>query len=151
MTGRAKLLIIGTLVGLGSAEILAHAQEDSRVRTSNPTLASLIREGAEGSPTFGRLLRTIESSDGLVHITVGRCGRLRACLLHRLTMAGSYRVLTIRVDPERHDVGLAAAIAHELQHAAEVLGDASITTDAAMFAFYWTSGLKMVSGKPAPL
>jgi hypothetical protein len=51
--------------------------------------------------------------------------------------------LTIRVDPERHDVGLAAAIAHELQHAAEVLGDASITTDAAMFAFYWTNGLKI--------
>jgi hypothetical protein len=85
----------------------------------------------------------IEATDGIVYLRVGTCGRLRACLMHQISIAGPHRVLSIIVDAQHPDLSLMGAIGHELQHALEVLGDARIRTDEALFAFYKLHGLKL--------
>ena len=121
----------------------AYLQADSRVRTSSPELVVLLREGVEGSPTFQRLIKSIDATDGLVYIEPGHCGvnGIHACLVHRVTVAGPSRILRILVDVRRPDSNLTGAIAHELQHAVEVLGNPTITTDLAITRFYFHRGV----------
>lgn len=117
----------------------------SGIRTDSPVLETLIRDASEQSQTFRALVAAIEATDGIVYLRVGTCGRLRACLLHQISVAGPHRVLSILVDAQHYDLSLSlmGAIGHELQHALEVLGDAQIRTDAALFAFYRLHGLTM--------
>jgi hypothetical protein len=74
----------------------------------------------------------------IVFLVEGRCdvGRLRACLLHRMTIMGSYRALRIVVDLRRADCDVIASIGHEPQHALEVLTDRWIRTPSAIILFY---------------
>jgi hypothetical protein len=150
----SRLVAIGTLVaiGLSCVELSASAQsspasalglQGSRIRTDSPVLGTLIRDASERSQTFRELVTAIDASDGIVYVRVGSCGRLRACLLHRVGLAGPYRVLTILVDPQRPDVTLMGAIGHELRHAVEVLSDPAIRSDAAVLAFYRRYGVRM--------
>lgn len=108
----------------------------SRIRTDSPILKTLIHDASERSQTFRALVAAIDATDGLVYLSVGTCGRLRACLLHRVTLAGEYRVLNILVDLRPPSTDPTPAIGHELQHILEVLGDSTITTDAGIVAFY---------------
>lgn len=130
---------------VGTAGAHAYSQEDSRVRTSSPSLAALIGEANDGSPAFRGLVGAIDASDGLVYIESGRCGvnGIRACLAHRVTIAGPSRILHIFVDIRRADRALVGAIAHELQHAIEVLGNRTITTDRALMRFYLHRGARV--------
>jgi len=116
---------------------------ESRVRTHSPIIRALIHAASEKSKTFRGLVAAIDASDGLVYLNVGTCGRVRACFLHRVTLAGPSRVLHIVVDVRPNDLALTAAIGHELQHALEVLGDTRIRTDLDIVAFYARHGLKL--------
>src|SRR5262245_35430338 len=102
----------------------------SRVRYADPTIRQLLEEGARRSPTFGRLVDTIQASDGIVYIDIGSCGSVfvHGCLLHWIAVSGGVRFLRIRVDVRGRSCGaVIGSIAHELQHAAEVLADPSVT------------------------
>jgi hypothetical protein len=59
-----------------------------------------------------------------------------ACLVWRVTPAGPYRILHVRLDSGRPDIELMASIGHELRHALEVLEDSSLRSAAAMYLFY---------------
>ena len=158
----SRLAVIGALaIALGGAEQVALAgQADSgsvtgsgglkrpvasraRVRTENEILKALIREGSERSETFRAVVAAIDATDGLVYLTVGTCGRPRACLLHRVDVAGPNRVLNIIVNVQDNDLAFISVIAHELQHAVEVLGNPSITSDTGIMAFYRNNGIEM--------
>jgi len=121
----------------------APRQLASRVRTDSPIVRALMHDAFERSDTFRRLVSAINASDGLVYLNVGTCGRIRACLVHQVTVAGPSRVLNIIVNVRRHDLSLAAAVGHELQHALEVLGDTKIRNEVDIFAFYKLHGLKV--------
>lgn len=150
----SRQVVIGALVALGLACVAetASAQNSaasapgprgSRIRTHSAIVRALIYEASERPGTFRALVAAIEASDGLVYLNVGTCGRVRACLLHQMMVSGPHRVLNIIVDVRRDDLGLAAAIGHELQHAVEVLSDTRIRTDVDIFAFYTLHGLEM--------
>lgn len=126
----------------GSGTALA-SPGGSGVRTPSPVITMLIRDGAERSATVRGLLSAVAMTYGIVYITPARCGRVRACLLHRINMAGPHRVLHILIDPLLHDDDVIVALAHELQHAVEVLSDPRITTDAAILAYYRAHGIEM--------
>jgi hypothetical protein len=126
----------------GSGGVTRPIASRSRVRTGNEILATLIREGSERSQTFRALVAAIEATDGLVYLTAGRCGRVRACFLHQITAAGPDRVLNIVVNAQDDDLRFIAPIAHEFQHALEVLGDPGITTEAGITAFYRFHGIE---------
>jgi hypothetical protein len=150
----SRHVVIGALATLGLTSVgpAVSAQGNpasapgllgSRIRTDAAVLRTLIRDASERSETFRELVATIDASDGIVYVRVGSCGRLRACLLHRVGLAGRYRVLTILVDLQHPDATLMGAIGHELRHAVEVLSDPRITSDAAVLAFYRRHGVRM--------
>ena len=109
-----------------------------RVRdTGDPSIAGIIREAAECSETFRRLVETIDATDGIVYVERGK-GRngVRAYLALTVTVAGPNRILRIVVDTRTERARLMAAIGHELQHAVEVLSDPAVTNDDAIYSFF---------------
>jgi hypothetical protein len=117
------------------------AFEAPRVRTDHPVLATLIREGINRSTTFRRLVDAIQTTDGVVYIEQGRCGHgVRVCLAHSITVAGPHRVLRVVVEDLHREAEAIKAIAHELYHALEILGQPSITTMEAIYFFYKQHG-----------
>jgi hypothetical protein len=118
-----------------------------RVRSANPILAALIRKAILRSETFRRLVAEIDASDGLVYVQEGRCGRgFRACLPFSVTMAGTSRLLRVIVDLRSPDWDLMGSIGHELQHAIEVLNDASVTSNGAIYFFFKRVGTSSGDG-----
>ena len=111
-----------------------------RPRSANPIIVRLIATADRQSMTFHRLLEDIARTDGIVYIETGFCGHgVRSCVPHSMARSGSFRLLRILID--RHytksaDAPLARVIAHELQHALEILANPKITNGAAMVMFY---------------
>jgi hypothetical protein len=100
-------------------------------------LAAIITNAAADSKTFRGLVARIGATDGLVYVTEGKCAqRLRACLMHRVTVAGKHRVLWITVDPRHSDLDVMSSIGHELQHGVEVLGNPTIRSDSGIRLLY---------------
>lgn len=102
------------------------------VRTEDAKLATVIRKGLEQSATFRDLVNRINRTSGLVYVVSSRCvaraWEPRACLDHRIWASGGYRFLRVHIHPSASGATLLALIAHELQHALEVLSDDTITT-----------------------
>jgi hypothetical protein len=122
----------------------ADQQRMNRVRSDNPAIAALLTQASQRSTTFAELVKTINTTDGIVYVKEGTCGRgPRACFTHQVITAGPYRVLHILVDPHRPDGELMGAVGHELRHAIEVLSDPTITSDAAVRSFYKQNGVEL--------
>lgn len=132
------------------AEETAAAATTARVRSVNPAIVALIAQAIAQSATFRTMVETINASDGLVYVEQGRCGHgVRACLVHRVIVTGSRRMLFVRLDFQKLDQQLIGSIGHELRHAIEVLGDPHITSAGAMFFFYQREGFNGTSGTRA--
>jgi hypothetical protein len=121
----------------------AAAQESKspvrRVRSGDPSIAGLIEHAITHSPTFKRLVATVDASNGIVYVQSGRCpGRIVACLPLSMTSGGGNRYMRIVVDRERIDSDgqLLGSIGHELQHAIEVLSDRFVANSTEMYFFY---------------
>ena len=111
--------------------------EFGRVRSSNPKLAALISEARTRSDTFRALMTSIAATDGIVFVDEGRCPhRAAACLTWHVTLAGSYRMLFVRMDMSKSDLDLMASAGHELQHALEVLANDRLRSSAEIQLFY---------------
>jgi hypothetical protein len=135
-------LVLAALTGLArlTAADATSPGPPTGVRSSSPALVTLIAQATKQSPTFRRLIETIEASDGIVYVEVGECGHyVRSCLVG-VTTAGRFRMLWIEVDTEKPDLDLIASIGHELQHAVEILGDSNVRNSAGMFSFYVRQG-----------
>jgi hypothetical protein len=94
-------------------------------------MLQLIKEGSERSATFRTLVDRIDHSDGIVYVEPGICafGRVNACVLLFMTTTQRNRYVRILVTPDTHRVShdqVLALIAHELQHAREVIEHASV-------------------------
>ncbi len=102
-----------------SAETIA---EDRRrhIRTTDPRLIRLLRDGVRASDTFRRLVDRLNRSDVVVYLD---CGGGRATADGRLTFisaVGGYRYVHVRVARlPSADIQI-ALIGHEPQHAVEI-------------------------------
>jgi hypothetical protein len=98
----------------------------SRVRSTNPVMLDLLKEGRDRSGTFRTLVDAIDHSNGIVYVEFGYCafGHLDGCLLPFIASTHGDRYVRVIVIPEKsrlsHDQ-LLALIGHELRHALEVL------------------------------
>lgn len=108
------------------------------VRSENAEIAAAITDAIDQSPTFARLVDAINRTNGIVYIQAGRCPvpGLRGCLLHLIYSTDHARYLWIRVQPMVHRIDLASTLAHELQHALEVLQQPSIRQHHDLLQFY---------------
>ena len=133
----ARIVVTVTLmVGCGMPAVANDSDRDARctattavpdhIRTTNCEMMRAIELGMSSSPSFRRLVERVAMLHGVVYFTakqVVQSQTLRVIdgtLQHRVTVAGSYRLLFATVTPYR---GLRPIpiIAHELQHALEVL------------------------------
>ena len=122
--------------------------DHDRVRTIDPTIATLIRQATERSQTFQRLVDLINASNGIVYIEKGICGHgVRGCFVN-VTMAGSNRMLWVMVDPRGVDCDVMGLIGHELRHALEVLDDPSVTGFSNMYFLYTREGRNNFRSSP---
>jgi hypothetical protein len=136
----AALFTVGGVVHAKDGQDDRNVSADStspHVRTDHPVLATLIREGIDRSPTFRRLVDAIQTTDGVIYIEQGRCGHgVRVCLALSITVAGPHRVLRMVVEDLHPEAEAIRAIAHELCHALEIVGQPTITTSEAIYLFY---------------
>ena len=118
------------------------AQAFPRVRSHSARIVDAIARGTGASPTFRRLVETIDATDGLVFVDEGRCGGgVRACLLPLVTLAGPSRLLRILVNLRKAPgCETFEMIGHELQHAIEVLSHAGIRSDVQVYHFFHRVG-----------
>lgn len=114
-----------------------------RVRSTNPTVTAIIREGIKRSITFADLITQLGATDLIVYVERSRAlpraldGRVT---LLPMTHQQRYARAEIRSDlPISEEIGV---IAHELQHALEIARDQSVRTVEAMAALYRRIGVQ---------
>lgn len=126
------------------------AQAGSHVRAEDPQLLKVIREGRDQSPTFRELVEGIDNASGIVHVVYSRCltraWQPRACLDHNIRVSAGYRFLRVNIHPGESGATLLGLVAHELQHALEVLADDTVTTSEHVERLYERIGTTRRSG-----
>jgi hypothetical protein len=135
-------LVFVALRGVSAAQEIAVGPH---VRTEDPRLHGLIARGVAHSPTFREIVRQIDRLPALVYVVASQCGTqaaLSACLDHRVQMRGGYRFLRINMLPGEPEHRQLPLLAHELQHALEVLSDESATTLERVAKLYERIGIR---------
>lgn len=145
--GRAVVSI--ALAACAAAPVAA--AEPSRVRSTDAAVLSLLHEGAERSASFQALVDAIDRSNGIVYVQFGVCafGHLNGCLLPFVVPSPNDRYLRILVTGDSHrrtHEQLLALIAHELQHAREVIDHDEVVDVASMEAMYRRTGVPLTGG-----
>ena len=109
----------------------------TRVRAADDQFRLLIREGDARSMTFRALVDEIQQSNAVVMVQFGLCvkGQVRSCVSH---VGGDSRTRTIRIliNPRTTNDRLIATIAHELQHALEIIRQPEITNGEQVMQLY---------------
>lgn len=110
----------------------------SAIRSPDALVRLLLVDGCRQSPTLRQLAHAIGGTDGVVYVSIGPCPTraLRGCLLHTIRDTGNARYLWIRVSANSDAHEAIGTIAHELQHAFEVLTRADVRSTRDLLDFY---------------
>ena len=97
----------------------------------------LVLEGYSRSAAFSALVDELQRSNAIVVVQYGTCGngRVRSCVSN-VDGNTQQRHIRIKVNTRTTDDRLIATIAHELQHAAEIVRDPSATNAQQTLALY---------------
>ena len=138
---RRLIVLTSALVCACPWPAAAATDAPAHVRSTNGEMLQLIKEGTERSATFRTLVDGINQSDGIVYVERGICafGRVNGCVLPFIAPTQGNRYIRILVTPDTHRVShdhVLAIIAHELQHAREVIGHANVIDVATMEDMY---------------
>jgi hypothetical protein len=116
-TRRLTAFVFGFLVAAGRAG----ADDMERLRTDSTYLQTIIAETVHRSPTLRSIIREIDASNVIVHVT---CAHMKRTTLEGRTLwvsaSPEVRYLRVQVDCMLPRFELAAIVGHELQHVAEV-------------------------------
>lgn len=131
------------VVALLCLAVQSAAAADTRVRSVEPDVAQLLRDGRQKSPGLERLIRTIDDSDLLVYLffrwmslsTVGG-------YLEVVGAANGQRVVFIFINPALSPAHATAMIAHELQHAVEIANAPEVVDHASLVRHYERIGMR---------
>lgn len=130
-----------------AATIATYDPSVSHVRTSEPNIRALVEAGRLHSPTFRRLLETLNESDVIVYVRtkLTRPG-LYAYLAHNMVTAGGHRYLRVALDPQGSWRRAVASLGHELQHAVEVAQAAHVRDAEGLEQMFEQANLEAVCG-----
>jgi hypothetical protein len=130
------LVVFGLLFGAGPIGAFDPAMTLTRVRPGTAALSRVFREGVTRSPTFAALVDRLERSHWLVFVYRGACPdpAVAGCLLHTVGRYGDDPYLRILVNPWRvgHPDREISTIAHELQHALEIVEAVEVIDSASL-------------------
>ena len=108
-----------------------------RIRPQDQRTTQTLRDGMARSETFRRLVDRIEASNVFVYVSVSPF--IKSSLSGQLTwmtQAGPYRYLRATLSADQTSDQLIATLAHELQHAVEVVGDDLVVSEQTLVALY---------------
>jgi hypothetical protein len=118
-----------------------------RIRYRSDRVEEVMMFAAQRSAGFRDLIALIEASRDLVYIEEERCHASYACL--HLIPASRSRYLSIHIDPRQNTLLVVRQLAHELQHAVEIINAPSVVDASALAQFYKQIGFPSCS-PPAP-
>src|SRR6187399_50949 len=120
-----------------SSALAAERVGGPRLRPQDPRSVQVLKEGAARSATFRALVNRIEASNLIVYIAVNPV--LKSTLsgsLTWMTRAGDFRYVRASIRTDLTFDQMIASVAHELQHAVEVIEDESVTDERSLTALY---------------
>jgi hypothetical protein len=154
----APFLAIAMTLAAGDYTLLAQTQAcavretvPNQLRSFDCRTLAIVANGLARSTTFRQLIDRVGQLNGIVYIedryyVNGRTRRvLSGALSHQVTIAGAYRILYLIVAPESGDRRL-VVMAHELQHAIEVLEATDANTEAAIDQLFERIGTHTSAG-----
>lgn len=113
----------------------------ARIRPQDSRSTQLLRDGIVRSGTFRALVARLEASNVFVYVHVSPF--IKSTLAGQLTwmtQAGPYRYLRATLSTDQTADQSIASLAHELQHAVEVLDDAMVVDEKSLVALYQRIG-----------
>jgi hypothetical protein len=154
----ARVLVVAITLAAGNHAISAEAPEcaardsvPTQLRSFDCRTVAVVANGLARSTTFRRLIDRVGQLNGIVYIEdryyVNERTRrvVPGALSHGITRAGAYRVLHLIVAPESGDRRL-VTMAHELQHAIEVLEVTDADSEAAVDRVFERIGVETSAG-----
>lgn len=108
-----------------------------RLRPQDPRLEKVLKDGAARSTTFKALVDRIEASNVIVYIAFNPIMKSNLSgMLTWMTRSGEYRYLRASISTDLAPEQMIATLAHELQHAVEVIEDESVVDETSLVALY---------------
>jgi len=154
----AWMLRVATMMAVGSVGLRAQIPAPDacvarqtlppQVRPLTCRTAARMSDGMARSATLRREIDRVGELNGIVYVRDAyyvdpRTKRvLSGALSHAITMAGAHRVLNMVVAPESGDRSM-ITLAHELQHAIEVLEADDVTTETAVDRLFERIGARV--------
>ena len=120
-----------------SSALAAERIGGPRLRPQDNRSTQVLLEGAARSETFRALVNRIEASNVIVYVSVSPL--MKSSLSGQLTWmtrAGDFRYVRASIKTDLTFDQMIASVAHELQHAVEVIEDESVTDERSLIALY---------------
>jgi hypothetical protein len=143
-------ITVALLAVVGSSALAAEPNGGPRLRPQDARIAQVLKEGSARSATFKALVDRIEASNVIVYVALNPI--LRSSLsgaLTWMTRAGEYRYVRASISPDLTINHMIASVAHELQHAVEVIEDESVVDERTLVALYRRIGLPSRAAGPS--
>jgi hypothetical protein len=120
-----------------SSAIAAERNGGPRLRPQDARCTQVLKEGALRSATFRALVDRIEAGNVIVYVAVSPILKSRLSgALTWMTRAGDFRYVRATISTELNFDQMIATVAHELQHAVEVIEDESVKDERSLVALY---------------
>jgi len=108
-----------------------------RIRPQDARSMQLLRDGVARSETFRDLVDRLEASNVFIYVEVSPF--IKSSLAGQLTwmtQAGPYRYLRATISPDQTSDQSIASLAHELQHAIEVMDHEHVVSEKTLVSLY---------------
>jgi hypothetical protein len=138
-------------VVLTSSTLAATAPDrEARLRPQDTRLTQLLRDGAARSTTFKALVDRIEASNVIVYVALNPLMKPSLSgMLTWMTRAGDFRYVRASISKDLNENQMIATLAHELQHAVEVIDDETVIDEKSLVALYRRIGQQNSSASPS--
>ena len=113
-----------------------------RVRAADARIKAALAEGQQRSASFRRVLKRVEELDVIVYVEMQPLLRRRlAGTTTWVTATTNFRYVRVSLNPGLSKFHIVAALAHELQHVAEIGGAPSIVDTRTLSDYYREVGV----------
>ena len=121
-----------------------------RLRPQDARLELVLKEGAKRSTTFKALVDRIEASNLIVYIAFNPIMKANLSgMMTWMTRTGDYRYVRASISKDLTFDQMIATVAHELQHAVEVIDDTTVVDEKSLVALYKRIGRQNSNTSPA--
>lgn len=144
-TIRFSVLILSILASLlpGSRSASARESPPFHVRSEDPSLARLVRDGQTRSMLFRQIVARLDTSDVIAHV---ECAALPPEINGQVVFvfaAGDVRYVRVQLDCRLAPPVLIAMLGHELQHVVEIASTPAVVDEESLRTLYQQCGLSV--------